>query len=354
MINKRYVNGLFLLITIGCLTGVLMSAQASPERTIRIAFLGSPEDGDFAGAMAFKQYVEGQTGGRVVVKVYPGGQFCGNTRECIDAMQSGLLDIHMTTVGGIGNFFGPIQVLDLPYALRDDDIAECVFDSQLLDQLREAVLESGLGLRLMTASNTAGWRNFATVNRPINRVEDLRGLKIRTTPAAIQQQLTRQLGASPTPIPWPEVYTSLATQVVDGTKNSVQDIVTMRFHEHIRHIVLDGHGYMGALWWYSEPIWDELPEDLRRILYAAFQRLKVVTRGIPVAEEMSALARFRASGGQVHVLSEAERARFAEAASGVWTWFADRFGEDWVERMEASIATCEQQLEQAYRTAAGD
>ena len=65
----------------------------------------------------------------------------------------------------------------------------------------------------------------------------------------------KQLGGNPTPISWPEVYTALATGVVDGTKNGIHDIVSMQLHEQIRFVTLDGHAYMGGLWWYSEASW---------------------------------------------------------------------------------------------------
>ncbi|MEZ5801677.1 MAG: hypothetical protein R3D29_15895 [Nitratireductor sp.] len=69
------------------------------------------------------------------------------------------------------------------------------------------------------------------------------------------------------PAAWPEVYTSLATGVVEGTKNGITDIMNMKFRKPAsKYMTLDGHAYMGALWWYSDVAWKTLPDDLGRRL----------------------------------------------------------------------------------------
>ena len=92
---------------------------------------------------------------------------------------------------------------------------------------------------------------------------DLRGLRIRTLPSALEQEMVRELGGSPTPLPWSEVYYALSAGLLDGTKNSVQDVVGMKLHEHVRFLLVDRHSYMGAMWWYSEKQWQALPEELK-------------------------------------------------------------------------------------------
>ena len=240
-----------------------MSRAERAEVTIRIAFLASSDDEDYVGAMAFKQSVEAAAGGRVAVQVFPSGQYCGSERECIEALQGGMLEMHQTTFGGLAALFGPAQALDLPYTFVDDAVAECVMDGPLLAQMGDAILEQGLGLRLMAVGNTGGWRSFATTRQRIQSPADLAQLRIRTLPSALEQEMVRALGASPTPLPWSEVYYALSAGLLDGTKNSVQDVVGMKLHEHVRFLFVDRHSYMGAMWWYSERQWQALPPDLQ-------------------------------------------------------------------------------------------
>ena len=72
------------------------------------------------------------------------------------------------------------------------------------------------------------------------------------------------LGGAPTPVSWPEVYTSLATGVVEGTKNGITDIVNMKFQEHLRYMTLDGHAYMAALWWMNDDFFNGLTRSSER------------------------------------------------------------------------------------------
>ncbi|WP_281301359.1 MULTISPECIES: TRAP transporter substrate-binding protein DctP [unclassified Iodidimonas] len=321
--------------------GVLTSAKDQPERIITIGFLSSPEDEDYKGAAAFKAVVERETAGRVRVDIFPSGQFCGNERECLDGLGSGLLDIHMTTVGGIGRLFGAAQVLDLPYLLPNDAVAHCVLDGPMLDQLRRAALERDLGLRLMVISDTGGWRHLATANKAIHKPQDLAGLKIRSTPSAMQQELLRLFGANPTPIAWGEVYTALATGVVEGTKNSVQDIVGAKLHEALDYLTLDGHAYMAAMWWYSEKQWAMLPDQDRAAVEKGFAALKTITRRLPKEGEQHALEAFKAAGGTVITLDAEEKAAFVKAAQPLRAWYKDRYGTEWLDLLTTEIARCE-------------
>ncbi len=334
---------------IAAVTGTVLSqTESDSEFTLRFSFLGSPEDEDYDGALVFEQYVESRSNGRIAVELYPSGQFCSNERECLEGMRSGVLQAFMLTTGSLATVYGPGQVLDLPYIFRDDAVAECVLDGPLRGALRRAVLDAGLKIRLMTVSNTGGWRNFATTKRQIREPNDIDGLKIRTISAPIQQELVRQLGGNPTPVAWSEVYTALATGVVEGTKNGIQDIVGMKLHEQIRYVTLDGHSYMGGLWWFSEISWQTYPPDLQRIVYDGFQELKTVTRGIIKRREIDAYREFTDDGGTLYVPTPAQKLAFRDAAGGMRDWYVEQYGTEWLVKLDRAIADCEADIDAAY------
>jgi hypothetical protein len=137
---------LLVLILAVCGVGVYNSRADRAEITIRIAFLASSDDEDYVGAMAFKESVEAAAGERVSVQVFPSGQYCGSERECIEALQGGMLEMHQTTFGGLAALFGPAQALDLPYTFANDAVAECVMDGPLLAAMGQSILDQGLGL----------------------------------------------------------------------------------------------------------------------------------------------------------------------------------------------------------------
>ena len=341
MSNPIIMRVLLAVVLVACGVGVFNSRAERAEVTIRIAFLASSDDEDYVGAMAFKDSVEAAAGNRIAVQVFPSGQYCGSERECIEALQGGTLEMHQTTFGGLAALFGPAQALDLPYTFADDAVAECVMDGPLLADMGTAILDAGLGLRLMAVGNTGGWRSFATTRQRIRSPADLKGLRIRTLPSALEQEMVRELGASPTPLPWSEVYYALSAGLLDGTKNSVQDVVGMKLHEHVRFLLVDRHSYMGAMWWYSEKQWRALPDDLKPIVAAGFEALRVATRKAAADRQAPAFATFRASGGTVDEITPVQREQFRAATRGLREWYARRYGAEWLERLDAAVAACE-------------
>lgn len=328
-------------ITLMCMIGIISSRSQQAEFTIRIAFLASQDDEDYIGAAAFRDSLKSRLGDRVDVQIFPSGQFCGNERECMEALQSGILEIHQTTIGGLAGLFGAAQVLDLPYLFSSDAVAECVMDGPVLTAMGEAIRRERLGLRLMAVGNTGGWRSFAMTDRRISRVGDLQGLRIRTLPSALEQEMVRELGASPMALPFSEIYAALGAGMLAGTKNSIQDVMGMKFDDHIRHLFVDRHSYMAAIWWYSEKGWARLPPDVRQAVTAAFEDLARATRQAAKDRETPALDAFIAGGGTVDYVTDTQRAEFRAATQPLRNWYQDRYGGDWLPMVDRAVRECE-------------
>jgi TRAP-type C4-dicarboxylate transport system substrate-binding protein len=339
--EQRGTQILLALIVAICVIGILNSRAQQAEFTIRIAFLASSDDEDYVGAVAFRERLKQLVGDRVEVKIYPSGQFCGNERECIEAMQSGVLDMHQTTIGGLAGLYGAAQVFDLPYQFRDDAVAECVFDGKVPAIMGADILRQGLGLRLIAVGNTGGWRSFAMTNKRIGAVNDLKGLRIRTLPSALEQEMVRALGASPLALPFSEIYTALGAGMLAGTKNSIQDLMGMKFDDHVRYLFMDRHSYMASIWWFSDPAWQRLPRDIRGAVTESAKSLALATRQAAKDREAPALAAFMAGGGQVDVADEAQRAEFRASTATLRQWYAARYGTRWMDEVDAAVAACE-------------
>lgn len=323
-----------------CFCALPVSAQ---DFTL-VAPLETGEDNyNYKAVRAFEHYVETASNGRIEVEIYPNGTLCASGRECLEGMQAGLVDVYISNFGEPSNFWGPFSVLDLPYMLRGDDVAECVFDDEdFLADLRGGMLDATGSIRLVAISNSGGWRNFATTEKPILSPDDVKGMKIRTIPAEVQQELVRQLGGAPTGIAWPEVYTSLATGVVEGTKNGITDIVTMNFQEHLKHITLDGHAYMGGTWWINNDKFMAMPEDLRKVVVQGYDIIKQYLRAYPKHDQVAAFDKFTAAGGTIHALNNEEKAAFRDATSGMEDWYIAQAPENqtWLDSYKAVIAEC--------------
>jgi len=185
-----------------------------------------------------------------------------------------------------------------------------------------ALADSGDKIRLMTIGNTGGWRNFANTKRVVKSPADMKGLKIRTVVADLPQELVKALGASPTPIPWPELFTSFQTGVVEGSKNGITDIMGMKFPDAgLKYVTLDGHAYMGALWMMNNDRFMGMSKDLQKVIVDGFAELQQATFASPKRKSIKAYADFVKGGGTLYVPTPAQKAEFAKAAAPVYDWF---------------------------------
>ncbi|MEE2859451.1 MAG: TRAP transporter substrate-binding protein DctP [Pseudomonadota bacterium] len=331
------------LIAALALTATPVLAQDA-EYTLRAVANSNENDEDYDGLQVFKSYVEAASNGAIEVEIYMGTQLCSNGAECLQGVADGSIDVYISTSDGAAGLFPYVQVLDLPYIMADDRVAERVLTGDFPRTLREMALEdSGGMLRLMTIGNTGGWRNFANTERRIQTPADIEGLKMRTVVADLPQELVRALGASPTPIPWPELFTSLQTSVVEGTANGITDIMSMRFPEAgLQYLTLDNHAYMGAMWWMSNETFMALPEDLRRVVVDGFAQLQQATFASPKRKSIAAYEEFVEGGGDLYVPSPEEKAAFTEAAAPVYDWFTAN-----VDGGEEILATFREAVQQA-------
>jgi TRAP-type C4-dicarboxylate transport system substrate-binding protein len=306
------------------LAGSALSAAAA-DYTLRATANSNENDEDYDGLVVFKNFVEAASNGAIEVELFIGTQLCSNGAECLQGVAGGAIDIYISTSGGASGIFPYVQVLDLPYMMADDRIAEHVLSGDFVRTMRNMALEdSQNSIRLMTVGNTGGWRNFANTKRRVANPADMEGLKIRTVVADLPQELVKALGASPTPIPWPELFTSFQTGVVEGSKNGITDIMGMKFPDAgLQYVTLDGHAYMGALWWMNNEKFLAMPEDMRRVVVDGFYALQQATFASPKRKSIKAYEDFVAGGGDLYVPTPEQKAAFKEAADPVYNWFKE-------------------------------
>ena len=327
----------------------LQAIQAA-DYTIRATANSNENDEDYDGLVVFKNYVESASNGAIEVELFIGTQLC--FERCWNACKVSLtesIDVYISTSGGAAGIFPYVQVLDLPYLMADDRVAEHVLAGDFTRTVRKMALEdSGNAIRLMTIGNTGGWRNFANTKRRVQQPKDLAGLKIRTVVADLPQELVKALGASPTPIPWPELFTSFQTGVVEGSKNGITDIMGMKFPDAgLKYVTLDGHAYMGALWWMNNEKYMGMPAELKRVVTDGFYALQQATFASPKRKSIQAYSDFVAGGGDLYVPTPQEKAQFKNAASPVYDWFKSNVkrGDEVFNALTTAVTEAEAQIE---------
>ena len=332
------------LILAAIMAATAVVAQAA-DYTIRATANSNENDEDYDGLVVFKNYVESASNGAISVELFIGTQLCSKGAECLQGVADGSIDVYISTSGGAAGIFPYVQILDVPYLMSDDRIAEHVLSGDFTRKLREMALkDSGNKIRLMTVGNTGGWRNFANTKRRVQNPNDMGGLKIRTVVADLPQELVKALGASPTPIPWPELFTSFQTGVVEGSKNGITDIMGMKFPDAgLKYVTLDGHAYMGALWWMNNDKFMSMPDGLKTVIVDGFYQLQQATFASPKRKSIQAYADFVAGGGDLYVPTPAEKAAFKKASTPVYDWFKSNVegGEEVFNAFTAAVSAAE-------------
>lgn len=271
---KRLLVGVFMV----SLAAAMTFAQAKVFE-LKIAHADSTDisvSRKHAQEVAFADLVNTRSGGAINVKVYGGGAL-GAEREYVEAIKAGTVEAGIAS-GVIANFFPSAMVTDIPFLFPSGEVAWKVLDGPFGDKLRKAFLKE-TGMRCLTFSEV-GFRNFTNNTRPIRTPADMKGLKIRVQETPLYITLIKALGASPTPIAFTELYTSLQTKVVDGEENPIPTILMSKFAEVQKYLTLDGHNYGVDYFVINEKFFQSLPPDLQYIVVSSAQISAAVGRGV--------------------------------------------------------------------------
>jgi len=321
----------------GLMAVCLPATSFAAEFTLKYGHVGPVTSDDQVPGEFLKSFLESRSNGRIAVEIYPGAQL-GNFRDQIEQVQLNTLELTHTTVGGIASFWPELQVTDIPYMMNGDSIAERISQSSFFDEVREEILKATGNVRLVAVGNTGRWRNFFTTNKLIKSAADMKGVKMRTINSPLQIEFIKSLGGNPTPVAWGELYTSLQTGVVEGTKNAATDIVPTKMYEAVKYVTLDEHAYLFAFWWMSDAWLQSLPTDLQDLVIDGVQQASMIQSDWNKEYDARALKEFVGFGGEIYVPTPEEKATFVEARDKMKVWFADKYGDKWLKKFEKAVA----------------
>lgn len=313
------------------------AAAQAQDMTITLAH-GDPADWTTSkkGAIAqvFGQLVEAGSAGRFAVELYNSNSL-GSESDMLQSTQEGTLT--MTIVSGAFSTVCPeAAVLDLPYLFNNSPEAWAVLDGEFGDMLAESCAETS-GLRIL-AYGENGFRNFTNSKHPITKPADMDGLKIRVQNAPVYVQMIEALGATPTPLPWTELATALATGAVDGQENPVMVIWINNLYEMQPYLTLDQHLYGTDFIVINDAEFQALSEDDQQMLVNAAQIGGTAGRAIQNIHTADGLTRLAEAGVEIYTPTVAEIEAFREASQGpVRAWLAGQIDPAWIERLDAAI-----------------
>jgi TRAP-type transport system periplasmic protein len=308
-------------------------AQAQ-TRTIKFANQNAKGHPIVLGMEKFAEIVEKNSGGKMKVQVFPGGAL-GSDQANVSALQGGTLEMASMNSGIFASLVKDFAIYDFPFLFGNPKEADAVVDGPFGQGLHKKLEEKGLvGL----AYYELGFRELTNSKRPINKVEDIAGLKLRVIPNPINVDWVKALGANPTPLPFPELYAALEQGAVDGQENPVATIKGAKLNEVQKYMTLTNHQYNPQSVVISKKFWDSLSAPEQKVLQAAAVESAGYQRTQSRAQLQSGLEDLKKGGMQVTELSAAEVTKLREKMKPVIDKYAGSVGESTVKDVMAELA----------------
>jgi tripartite ATP-independent transporter DctP family solute receptor len=264
-------------------------------------------------AQKFRELLEAKTAGAVKVHVFPNGTL-GQEREVVQQVQEGLIDLMVSGTAIWGSVAPKVQVLDFPFLWRDYGHMHGALAGRL-GQEAGSYLESAARIRPLAWADSFGFRHVVTRSREVMEPAQLAGLKLRTIQSPIYVKAVELMGASPTPMAFGEIYTSLQTGVIDGYEHDASTTLQMRFYEVTRYIARTGHiaGVLGLF--ASTAGLARLPAGLRATLEEAALEAAAHQRSRAPLEDEGAAEKLKTLGMKIR---DIDRTAFLGAAEALW------------------------------------
>ena len=312
-----------------------LAAQAQVnQHNIKFAFQNPKEHPQGQGAQKFADLVAQKSGGKITVKLFPGGTLGGDV-QTISALQGGTVEMTVLNAGILQSQVKEFAVYDFPFLFNNVQEADAVTDGAFGKGLFAKLEPKGLvGLNYWDL----GFRNLTNSKRPINKAEDIAGLKIRVVQSPIYIDLFNALGANATPMPFPEVYPALEQKAIDGQENPATVIRANKFNEVQKHLALTRHMYNPQALVVSKKFWDKLSAEEKQLITEAAAAATTFQRGISRTQADVALDDLKKSGMQVTELPAAEVAKLREKVKPVIDKQTALVGADTVKALNAEIA----------------
>lgn len=330
----RAFQKIMIFLTIGLALSIVVvffttnnAVGSDSETLIRFGHGAAESNERHLAVLKFKDLVEEKSEGKMKVQVYPNEQL-GSEAEMIESVTFN--DLQMVAASAFSQYDQRISVFELPYLFDSYEEAWNVLDGDIGQQVAEPLLEDGLRI---VAYFENGFRHV-TSNKPIEKPEDLNGLKIRTPEFPLSVSTFKAFGSNPTPMAFGELYMALQQGTVDAQENPIANTYASKFNEIQDYLNLTGHQYMPLPVAISDEFWQTLTPEEQQIITDSAREAAQFHRDILRENEEEMLSELKDAGMTV---IEPDKDRFREKAEKVYDAYKNRFGEEIVTNILKSV-----------------
>lgn len=283
--------------------------------------------------MQFKELVEEKTNGQIVVEVHHGGTL-GGDRELAESVDTGTIQMALNGSMILGNYDPKFRIFDLPFIFDSYEEVDKIIEGSIGKQLSDVI--EGTNIRVLSFPE-AGFRDITTGKKEIKTAEDLEGIKIRALETPVHIAGFEALGMSPTSIPFPEVYSSLQSGVIDAQENSNSNTYHSKFYEVQSYLTTPGIFFLLDMTIINEDFYQSLTEEQQQIITESAIEAAKFQRELNREEEDKMREFIADEGVVVNELSDTELEKLKEKAKPVYDQFHSEIGEDFAKAVSEEL-----------------
>lgn len=315
-------------------TSLSAAAQDIKPRLIRFGYGLVEQSNQGRAVKVFADEVERLSGGKMKVRAI-GAAALGSDVQMQQALIGGAQEMMVGSTATLVGITKEMAVWDTPFLFNNAREADIVLDGPVGQKIMDKLQDKGL-VGLVYWEN--GFRNLTNNKQPVQKLEDLNGIKLRVMQNNVFLDSFKTLGANAVPLPFSELFTALETRAVDGQENPYNTILSSKFYEVQKYLTITNHVYSPWIVLASKKWWDGLSKDEKNVLMEAAKKSREFERKDTREEAARALAELKAKGMQVNELSPAEANRMREKLSAIHASIANQVGQDLWKELQAAVA----------------
>jgi tripartite ATP-independent transporter DctP family solute receptor len=309
-------------------------AQDIKPRIIRFGYGLNEQSNQGRAVKYFAEQVEKASGGKMKVRAI-GAAALGPDVQMQQALIGGAQEMMVGSTATLVGITKEMALWDTPFLFSNAKEADAILDGPIGQKVMDKLQDKGL-VGLVYWEN--GFRNLTNNKRPVTKLEDLEGIKLRVMQNNVYLESFKMLGANAIPLPFSELFSALETKTVDGQENPFNTILSSKFYEVQKYVSVTNHVYSPWILLVSRKWWDQLSKDEQKILRDAALASRDFERKDTREEAARALSDLKAKGMQVNELSPAETARMREKLTRVNATIGANVGMDLWDETQASLA----------------
>lgn len=283
--------------------------------TLSLGFSTDLSDPRGVASQQFKEEIEQNTNGTVRITLYPDSEK-GNDNDLITSVTTGDIDMTVSSAGNFTGYVNEVGISALPFLFDNYDEAWKFMDSDVVADINTGLEEFNIHV---LAHFDNGFRCVTTKDKPINTVEDMNGLNIRTPDNAVVKETMSALGALPQTLGFSELYTALQNGTFDAQENPVPIIYNNHFYEVQNYLAITNHSYDAMPFVISSAAWSALTEEEQRIVKEAATNAQVTNRNLNRQQTEEYLSKLEAEGNMT--ITYPDLSAFKTATENVKTFF---------------------------------